>query len=295
MVKWIFLLLTLFQIAATNRVEEQRKYVVPVDAPLPLKTFLLGDFRFWPHDVYLAEDLYFDSPEGTLVTAGLGLRIRRVRKGAQSPAYVIQLKSEMEAPGAARIEEEDRSLTEQSIAGVRIVDIVERYVAQRAVSAADSALLSQWLLRKESSSLAPFQELRRRRIKTTGLAPVVLGYSHRQRYHILIDRNERVSPLLLLKDSEKNELLVPRVFRENPPWVWLMEASWDEARFIPASGGEGVFEIKELEIENKYRPREMGTVLMDKLEALLLKDRGMVAGRESKFYRARQYFMKDKK
>lgn len=281
--------------AATNRVEEQRKYVVPVELPLPQETFLLGDFRFWPHDVYLAEDLYFDSPEGVLTQTGLGLRIRRVRKGTQPPAYVIQLKSEMQAPGAARIEEEERNLKEQSIAGVRIVDIIERYVAQRGVSAADSALLSQWLARKESSSLAPFQELRRRKLKTKGLAPVVLGYSQRQRYHILIDRNERVSPLLLLKDSEKNELMIPAAFRKHPTWVWLMEGSWDEARFIPAGGGHEEFLIKELEIENKYRPREMGTLLLNKLEALLVKERGLTAGKESKFFRARQYFLKEKK
>jgi hypothetical protein len=294
MVRILLFLLSLTVLAATNRVEEQRKYVVPADLPLPQESFLLGDFRFWPHDVYLAEDLYFDSPDGVLTQAGLGLRIRRVRKGTQPPAYVIQLKSEMEAPGAARIEEEERNLKEQGIAGVRIVDIIERYVAQRGVSAADSALLSQWLARKESSSLAPFQELRRRQIQTKDLAPVVLGYSHRQRYHILIDRNERVSPLLLLKDSEKNELMVPPAFRKNPSWVWLMEGSWDEARFIQASGGSEEFLIKELEIENKYRPREMGTLLLNKLESLLVSERGMAVGQESKFFRARKYFLKDK-
>lgn len=295
MVKFLFLSCLLTLIAATNRVEEQRKYVVPTEHLLPQKSFFLGDFRFWPHDVYLAEDLYFDSPDGTLIKAGLGLRIRRVRKGELPPAYVIQLKSEMEAPGAARIEEEERNLKEQMIGNVPLTDIIERYVAQRGVSAVDSALLSQWLVRKESSSLAPFQELRRRGIQTKGLVPVVLGFSHRQRYHILLDRNERVTPLLFLKDSEKNELMVPKIFRQNPGWVWLMEGSWDEARFISANGGTDEFLIKELEIENKYRPREMGTLLLNKLEDLLIKERGMTVGKESKFYRARQYFLKEQK
>lgn len=295
MVKLAFLLLALLQIAATARVEEQRKYVVPPQQVLPTETFSVGDFRFWPHDVYLTEDIYFDSADGVLVNAGLGLRIRRVRKGTVAPQYVVQLKSEMEAPGAARIEEEDRDLAEQMIGKVRLLDLIERCVAQRRVSPEDALLLSQWMQRKESSSLAPFQELRRRGIQTKQLVPVVVGYSHRQRYHVVLDRDERISPLLLLKDSEKNELRVPAIFRQKPSWVWLMEASWDEARFIRATGGADSFEIKELEIENKYRPREMGTVLLDKLEALLIKDRGMVPGQESKFFRARQHFRKDKK
>lgn len=293
--KFVFIACLFTLISAANRVEEQRKYVVPADHPLPEKTFLLGDFRFWPHDVYLAEDLYFDSPDGVLVRSGLGLRIRRVRKGQHPPQYVIQLKSEMEIPGAARIEEEERNLHEQFIQGIALTDVIERYVAQRGVSARDSALLSAWLARKETSSLAPFQELRRRKISTQGIVPVVLGYSQRQRYHILLDRNERISPLLLLKDSEKNELMVPKIFREKTSWVWLMEGSWDEARFIEASGGTKEFVIKELEVENKYRPREMGTLLLNKLEALLVNERGMQVGKESKFFRARQYFLKESK
>ena len=291
MVKLLILLPFCFLLlSATTRIEEQRKYVVPDDRPLPVEPFLVGDFRFYPHDVYLTEDLYFDSDDAVLLNSGLCLRIRRVRKGNASQQYVLQIKSEMEVPGAARLEEEDRDLLNQKIEGVRIVDMIEEIVAKRGASEKHIKLLTLWMGRKRLSSMAPFQELRRRQIDPTSLKPVVLGYSHRQRYHIIVDREERVSPLLLLKDSDKNAMLVPDRVKAHPSWIWLMEASWDQARFIKATGGAQEFVIQELEVENKYRPREMGTILINKLEKLLTTDMHMTPGRESKFFRARSFF-----
>src|SRR5690606_29644437 len=121
-----------------------------------------------------------------------------------------------------------------------------------------------------NSSLAPFQELRRRKILAKELFPVVFGISIRQRYHILVDRKEKISELILLEDSEKNPLMVPAIFSARPHWIWLMEASWDESRFFNRKGLGQPLIIQELEIENKYRPREMGTKLMNQLEAHLI-------------------------
>jgi hypothetical protein len=251
---------------------------------------LVGDFRFYPHDLFYAFDIYFADKTERLSQAGLGVRLRKVQKGNLSPQYVLQLKTEMELPGAPRIEEEDRDLEQQKIEGVSLISIIDRIAESKKISELDQRLLNAWMERKALSSLAPFQELRRRSISAKELHPVVFGVSHRQRYHILVDRKEKVSQLILLENSNKNPLLIPAIFNSHPEWIWLMEASWDEANFYPLSGLGQPLTIQELEIENKYRPREMGTKLMNQLEASLIPQFNFVLGRESKFIRAYQHF-----
>ncbi|MBY0516504.1 MAG: hypothetical protein K2P81_06325 [Bacteriovoracaceae bacterium] len=289
MVKILCLLMMGLLISA-NRIEEQRKYVIGDNLKLSDKQFSFGEFIFYPHDTYLAEDVYFDSSDSILVKSGLGLRIRRVRKGSLPPQYSIQLKSEMDAPGTARVEEEDKDLTIQFIDGVSIISIVEEMILKRQISKDQEEKLSKWIERKATSSLAPFQELRRRNVSCVGLRPVVVGYSKRQRFHVIYDKSIEVSSLLLLKESQKSLLLTPAIIRDHKDWVWLMEASWDESVFIDPHGDKREFLIKELEVENKYRPRERGTKLLDKLEQIMINDYKMKPGKESKFLRARLYF-----
>ena len=59
--------------------------------------------------------IYFSDKKDHLSKAGLGLRFGKVQKGKIPPQYVLQLKTEMELPGAPRIEEEDRDLKLQKI------------------------------------------------------------------------------------------------------------------------------------------------------------------------------------
>lgn len=290
MVKLIILLGLSLVISAKNRIEEQRKYSPTLSTEFPKERFLVGDFRFHPHDLYYAIDIYFADKNERLSQAGLGLRLRKVQKGKLEPQYVLQLKTEMELPGSPRIEEEDRDLVQQKIEGLSIISIIDRISESKKITELDTRLLNAWMERKTGSSLAPFQELRRRKISAKELYPVVFGLSNRQRYHVLVDRKEKISELIMLKDSEKNPLLVPAVFSSNSQWIWLMEASWDESRFYHQSGLGQPLIIQELEIENKYRPREMGTKLMNQLEAHLIPKFNFSLGRESKFIRAHKHF-----
>lgn len=290
MVRLIILICLILLVSATNRIEEQRKYSPTSTVKIPKETFLVSDFRFYPHDLYYAVDIYFADKNERLIQAGLGLRLRKVQKGQLNPQYVLQLKTEMDMPGSPRIEEEDRDLEQQKIEGVSIITIIDRIAESKKISDLDIRLLNSWMERKADSSLAPFQELRRRKISAKELMPVVFGLSHRQRYHILVDRREKVSDLILLQDSEKNPLLIPAIFNTHPHWIWLMEASWDESQFYRHTGVGQPLMIQELEIENKYRPREMGTKLMNKLEVNLIPRFNFILGQESKFIRAYKHF-----
>lgn len=281
----VFLFLPLL-ISAQGRIEEQRKYVPASELELPVKPFDVASLSFVPHETYRALDIYFHDTKGELVGAGLGLRLRKVVKGERPAEYVLQIKSEMTAPGAARMEEEERNLGIQAIEGVRLVDILDRIDRDKKISGLDQRLLSSWAERKELSSLAPFQELRRRGIRSRDLRPALMGESFRQRYHVVFDRSTTVSPLLLLADSEKDLAKVPPALKARPDWVWLMEASWDRSRFFLVEGTGPEFRIQELEVENKFRPREMGTKVMNQLELELMNRFQLRPGRESKFLRA---------
>lgn len=273
-------------ISAQGRIEEQRKYVPATPLELPAVPFDVASLSFVPHETYRALDIYFDDTRGALVGAGLGLRLRKVVKGERPAEYVLQIKSEMSAPGAARMEEEERNLGIQAIEGVRLLDIIDRIDREKKISGLDQRLLISWAERKELSSLAPFQELRRRGIRAKNLRPALMGESFRQRYHVVFDRAKTVSPLLLLADSEKDVAKVPAAVRARPDWVWLMEASWDRSRFVRVGGSGPEFRIQELEVENKFRPREMGTKIMNQLELELVNRFQLRPGRESKFLRA---------
>lgn len=290
MVRIILFLGLCLIVSATNRIEEQRKYSPTTKIVFPKDRFSLGDFRLHPHDVYYATDIYFADKGERLIQAGLGLRLRKVQKGQQAAQYVLQLKTEMESPGSPRVEEEDRDLAQQKIEGVSIISIIDRISDSKKISDLDARLLNAWMERKSASSLAPFQELRRRKIPTKDLMPVLFGLSNRQRYHVLVDRKEKISELIMLQDSEKNPLLVPTVFSSNSQWIWLMEASWDDSQFYHHTGLGSSLSIQELEVENKYRPREMGTKLMNRLEAQLIPRFQFSLGRESKFIRAYKFF-----
>jgi hypothetical protein len=235
-------------------------------------------------------NIYFSDKDAQLIQRGLGVRLRKVWKGQHPPQYVLQIKTEMEMPGDPRVEEEDRDLVQQKIEGVSLISIIDRIAERKKISEIDRRLLSAWMERKAQSSMAPFQELRKRSVASKVLTPVVIGFSHRQRYHVLVDRKGEVSDLILLQDTEKNPLLIPPVFASHPHWIWLMEASWDESKFYAYDGLGEPFLIQELEIENKYRPREMGTKLMSRLEASLVPKFNFVLGRDSKFIRAYRHY-----
>ncbi|MFP5457472.1 MAG: hypothetical protein ACLGG7_01965 [Bacteriovoracia bacterium] len=286
MVTRLVLLFLPLLISAQGRIEEQRKYVPTNEIELPVRPFDVAGLSFVPHETYRALDIYFHDTRGSLVGSGLGLRLRKVVKGERPAEYVLQIKSEMSAPGAARMEEEERNLGIQSIEGVRLVDILDRIDRDKKISALDERLLVSWAERKEFSSLAPFQELRRRGIRSKNLRPAVMGESLRQRYHVVFDRSKTVSPLLLLADSEKDLAKVPTAVKARTDWVWLMEASWDRSRFFRVDGTGPEFRIQELEVENKFRPREVGTKVMNQLELELMQRFDLKPGRESKFLRA---------
>jgi len=273
-------------LASAPRIEEQRKYALAPQSRWPQDNFRLDDYRFHRHDTYQAYDIYFSDPANELVGQGLGLRLRKVLKGQRPPEYVLQLKSEMDGAGGVRLEEESREIDDQRIEGRRLTGIIDAIAAARRALPEEERLLAAWMRRKMSSSLAPFQELRRRKLGGLELRPVVVGVSQRQRYHVYADRAAKVGPLMTLADSEKNPLLTPPIFRTNTDWVWLFEASYDNSLFYSLVAARAPYRIEEVELENKYRPRERGTQLLDRLEVLLVRELALRSETESKFLRA---------
>src|SRR6185503_15964894 len=100
-------------------------------------------------------------------------------------------------------------------------------------------------------------------------SPRAIGRQDRVRFHVFIDRRTAHGEHALLQSSDRTKDDVPESFRKDRARVWIMEASLDASVFkLAKKGSEGSFLISELELENKYRPREVGTRLLDEVEKL---------------------------
>lgn len=290
MVIQLLLFFCISQAKEDFRIEEQRKYNFPKANGLTQKTQDIGPFTFFVHSIYATKDIYFDSADKLIQKNGLSLRFRQVTKPPAKPAYIFQVKSEMEKPGELRMEEEV-NLERHSQNGQPISFWMDQIIAQLPSKDEGARALVQWLTSKKKSYLPPFQALRRRQIfDFASLQPVFLGSSERQRFHVLVDRLKRPTPLIQVAHSEKKDQFIPAVFVQHPEWEWLMEASSDKSLFKPYLQPDAVFEINELEIENKYRPREVGTALMNELEKHLNLQLQAVPGLKSKFLQAAEHF-----
>lgn len=281
---------------ASSGVEEQRKYSID-PAQLSTKNLsLIQPFVFHPHSQYITYDIYFDTPAWDIRKSSHSFRLRRVEKKKGKWEYSIQIKSEMIEAGQIRIELEYKDLVKQKIDGELITELINQYIADENSRPGISAKFTKWMERKKESSLAPFQKLRDLNINAGTLRAVVWGQSVRQRYHVYTEKNSSLAKTYFIKQSEKNIFLVPDFFKTQKQFIWLMEASYDQAIFRDAlTEKKDEWSIHELEIENKYRPRKLGTILLNDLELKMKEVWQAKISTESKYLSSSSHFHKDEK
>jgi hypothetical protein len=281
---------------ASSGVEEQRKYVVDPAKLEGDKLNLVSPFLFQPHSQYITHDIYFDTPNWEIRNSSYSFRLRRVEKKKGKWEYAVQIKSEMVEANQIRMELEYKDFSKQKVDNILITDLVNQFVADETSRPTISKKLTQWMLRKKDSSLPPFQKLRDLSIDSSQMRPVVWGHSVRQRYHIYTDKNSALAKTYFVKSSEKNVFLVPPFFKTNPQNIWLMEASYDRAAFRDAlTDQKDEWVIHELEIENKYRPRKLGTILLNDLEKKMGEVWDTKVSTSSKYLSSSSHFHKDEK
>lgn len=278
-------ILTCFLLFSASGVEEQRKYNFSNDFQIPKNEFEIDSFKFTPHSLYKTDDIYFDTAEQSLRTQGYSFRLRRVEKKAGEFEYSVQLKSEMTSLNEIRQELEHKDLLTQKVDGQLLTPLIDQFIEKENRRTAIAPLLSAWMLRKSTSSLAPFQKLRGLKISLTTIRPLVLGHSDRQRYYVSTKSTT-------VKNSKKNEFYIPEYFKNGKKGIWLMDASFDQSNFFDLVS-QKKFALSELEIENKYRPRKVGTQQFNTLEALLIQKWQVKTGMASKYLQAVQHFEKD--
>jgi hypothetical protein len=279
---------------ASSGVEEQRKYVIDPSKLEGDKLNLISPFVFHPHSQYITYDIYFDTPNWDIRRSSHSFRLRRVEKKKGKWEYSVQIKSEMSDAGQIRMELEYKDFSKQKVDNIPLTDLIDQFITDELARSDISKKLSQWMLRKKDSSLPPFQKLRDLSIDSAQMRSIVWGHSVRQRYHIYIDKNSVLAKSYFIKNSEKNIFLVPPFFKTNPQSIWLMEASYDRAVFKDAlTGQKDEWVIHELEIENKYRPRKLGTGLLNDLEKKMVGVWAVKVSTRSKYLSSSIHFHKD--
>tara|TARA_B110001454_G_scaffold219198_1_gene251472 strand:+ start:42642 stop:43544 length:903 start_codon:yes stop_codon:yes gene_type:complete len=281
---------------ASTGVEEQRKYIIDPTKLEGDKLNLIYPFVFHPHSQYITYDIYFDTPDWNIRRSSHSFRLRRVEKKKGKWEYAVQIKSEMTEAGQIRMELEYKDFSKQKVDNVPMTDLINQFITDEAARSEVSRKFTQWMARKKDSSLAPFQKMRDLGIDSRQMRPVVWGHSVRQRYHIYTDKNSPLAKAYFIKHSEKNIFLVPEFFKTRPENIWLMEASYDRAVFRDAlTHQKDEWVVHELEIENKYRPRKLGTILLNDLEKKMADVWGAGVSTRSKYLSSSSHFHKEEK
>ncbi|MEQ1876782.1 MAG: hypothetical protein ABL958_09050 [Bdellovibrionia bacterium] len=276
-------------------VEEQRKYVFENSLTRPQFEKLLkgtrGDFRYHYHSDYFSQDVYWDTKDQNLKNAGLSLRLRRVKKGKAEFAYAFQIKSEMSKRDETRMEIEYKDFFLEFSKGRPVTDWINEFFDETDKRPQAAVALTEWFETKKGSSLGPIQELRRRGLEANEFEPRLINRSERVRFHIYVDSKRPVETIGVVKQSAKEPEQVPEFFKKHSNFVWTAEGSLDFANFEPvAASRDGKFQVIELEIENKYRPRDIGSRLLEGAEKSGILNWNGKPSMESKYARASSRF-----
>lgn len=275
------------------------------------------------HSTYTYMDIYFDTEDLDLYHNGFSFRVRKRTYDDGEISWGAQLKSEMNAPGEERMEVEidteemqdylvkfqgeDTRLTQilntvfnainNKVAGADKLNIKDELdeIADWAEAELKDA--------KRAPSRAPFETLYNLHLDQDhydfddlkGFAPIVGGVSVRVRSHIYVDLNNTTDALINLPASEKSNKKTPDYLQADH-LIWTMEASYDNSTFIPLRKGtlgqDGwcndcgrIATLREYEVENKYKPLDEGSFVLDIYEEALT-DLGGYTTLNSKFHQA---------
>jgi hypothetical protein len=293
--------------------EEQRKYGVP--DPAAFSAFITasgtaGGFSTFHHSEYTYMDIYLDTPDERLFQHGLSLRFRKRFLNDTLVTYGLQLKSEMAADTAVRMEVEEPELDFYQVKTTdgwqpltKILDVYFDALAQGPVDfhspeiAEASVVLQEWIRFKAGGVVTPFQRLLHLQLEgldlkgVQSLRPVIGGVEKRLRSHIYSDPATTTAALKTVSPNILPESLRPKFFLEHPDYNWLLESSLDSAVFYPLFDSKiPSVVIFEYETENKYVVPETGTQLLSQLEAELKGMFGLKPQRSSKYRRSMEEF-----
>lgn len=293
-------------VAAAQGTEEQRKYGVP--DPAAFSAFIaasgtLGHFSTFHHSEYTYMDIYLDTPDERLFQHGLSLRFRKRFLNDTLVTYGLQLKSEMAADTAVRMEVEEPELDFYQVKTpdgwrplTQILDVYFDALAQGPVDFQSpeiveaSAILQEWIRFKSGGVVTPFQRLLHLQLAgldlkgVQSLRPVICGVEKRLRSHIYSDPAKAKAGHELVPANVLPESLRPEFFVEHPDYNWLLESSLDSAVFYPLFESTTPFVvIFEYETENKYGVPATGTQLLSQLEVELKNRFGLRSQSSSKY------------
>jgi len=282
-------------LAFAQSTEEQRKYKL-VDRSSLLETLdssgTLDGFEANYHSDYTYYDIYLDTEKFDLYKQSMSLRFRKRNYSDTVVAYGFQLKNEMTDFGSVRMEVEEDELdfymVQKGNSWVSLEEILDLLFAQveNGELNFDSSeckeaitLLREWITFKAAGTVAPFQKLRHLNFDLASiqsLRPVSIGQSNRARLSIYV--NDKVSSKAVadILNSSGRTLTSER--------QWVIEASVDSATFyslIPSKMSSA--SIVEFEMENKYDPKSIGTLLMDYFEKRLAKEIELIPFLDSKY------------
>lgn len=300
--------------------EEQRKYVFNGDTS-KFEAFMSGGvldgLSSKNHSEYTYTDIYIDTENLDLYKNNLSLRLRKRDYGDGTTEYGIQLKSEMLNHGDIRMEVEEDELNFYQVVHEgqvyslqKTIDAMIAQFLKVSENATRSTVLTQdsemnvlnerllsWLRFKVNAAIGPFQKLNRLLKDKANLAtirPMLIGMSKRSRSHIIIDKKNTTEDLVNIAQNSRSSADIPSDIAQEH-LVWVMETSLDSAKFYSlynkyAHKVEAT--IHEYEVENKYRPDEVGTKIMNKFESSLIRSFKAQSNLESKYRQSMNHFIK---
>lgn len=302
-------------------VEEQRKYKIATLSSV-LRTKLseqshTNGFSLRGHATYIYNDIYFDTASYALLKNKLSLRLRQRQLLDGRLEYAFQLKSEMDKPGAKRMEVEKEAwyLRQYRVRfngkRIRLIKMLKQLFlsVNQSIEAKETPLcqachikameqsLIRWVKENLNDRYGPFRQLDK--LKDDGLftakdlatlRPVLLGKSTRHRSHIFIDTSNTTEDLKGTKASKVPKADVPTLMKKKG-LIWTMEASFDESLFFPfGEGNLAGFSLMEFEVENKYLPSNQGSHFLGLYQKGIIDAFGMQISQDSKYLQSANIF-----
>lgn len=284
----------------------------------------IDGFKITQHGQFDYADIYVDTDNLLVYGAELSVRFRKAVTGSAT-TYKIQVKSEKQQAADVRVEVDDDAIADNKVkvnvdgkgdgdkktmhewldplfamAKAGKVDVSSKEYRQGAEA------IRQWL-DTDGRDTPPVKKLKellgaKDADKVKHLRPILIGDSNRTRFHIYADGQPSQNPVL--NGIAPNQMSQAALAADGPfflqpghqKFVWLMEGSYDRSTFVPAEPPDEVKDrkqhatdatyVEQLEVENKYRPLDDGTVFMDAFEKALQKKLGGHTVVDSKYANA---------
>ena len=251
-------------------VEQQMKFLYSEDE----SQIAFDGFKTIHHDTFSVLDLYLDTKERSLYKAGYSLRLRRAIKAGQ-PVYLLQFKSEMVEESGVRLEYDAPGI-ENFENGGEIIRQVLTKLSEKSEPCSASLSRIESVINSERWSVLPPLQMAEAKGARQELRVLSVGYSQRERYHIGYVKGEETGVLSYLPENSK---AIPNA----NGFVWLFELSKDRSEFYLTRNNCEQVIVREIEIENKFRPRKWGDLMLTHFVGKSVRPKGWTPHLASKY------------